>query len=124
MLLVSAAPRFESETKPTAVSATSNSISFHFQTEAPLAAGTEKYYRYYIQFRVADDIHWLVRPPIDHPVGFTAQRQVIPHTISDLAAGTEYEVQVAVCRVWYDDVRECTLPDLDQVVSITTGGSN
>ena len=110
----------ESETKPTRTSVTSNSISFDFQTEVPILTGTEEYYKYYVQYRVAGGTDWLNRPPIDHPVGVTATRTAISHTINNLAADTEYQIQIAVCRVWYGVNYDCRFAP-NPVVTIRTG---
>ena len=118
-------PRVEAVTKPSNPSVSSDSISFDFQTEVPIAPGTEEYYKYLVQYRVRDSDEWQERLPlIDHPNGVTTSRQVLNRTINNLAADTEYEVQVAVCRVW-DGVRgECRLSsNSDPIVIIRTGGT-
>ena len=110
----------ESQTRPSAVSVTSNSISFHFQTEVPIVPGTEEFYKYYIQYRASGDTNWLESLPIDHPVGFIYARTVLSHTINSLAADTDYELQIAVCRVWYGVNGDCRVAP-NPVVTVRTG---
>ena len=116
-------PSVEAETKPSNISGTSDSISFDFQTETPIVAGTEQYYKYLVQYRVLDSAEWQEDLPlIDHPEGFTVSRKVLSHTINNLTADTDYEVQIAVCRVWYDVRGECSVADdSDPFVIIRTG---
>ena len=114
-------PSVESETKPSNPSVTSTRISFVFQTEIPVAPGTEQYYKYLVHYRVRESVEWREsRPLVDHPDGATTTRRVLSHTINNLAADTEYEIQVAVCRVWYGVRGECALA-ADPVVSVRTG---
>ena len=89
----------------------------------PIVPGTEQYYKYLVQYRVRDSDEWQESLPlIDHPDNATTSRQVLNHTINNLAADTEYEVQVAVCRVW-DGVRgECSVA-ANPIVTIRTGGT-
>ena len=117
-------PRVEAATKPSSLSVTSNSISFHFETEDAFVSGTEQYYKYLVQYRVktvSNNTEWVESLPlIGHPNNVTASRQALTHTINDLEADTEYEVQVAVCRMW-DGVRgECSLA-VNPIISIRTG---
>ena len=103
------------------MTATSDSISFDFQTGVPVVPGTEQHYKYLVQYRVSDSSEWQEDLPlIDHPDGVTTSRRMLNHTINNLESDTEYEVQVAVCRVWYDVRGECSLAS-NPVVSITTG---
>ena len=103
------------------MSVTSDSISFDFQTGVPVVPGTEQYYKYLVQYRDRDSVEWRDDIPlIDHPDGATVSRIVLSHTINNLAADTAYEVQVAVCRVWYGVRGECALA-ADPVVSVRTG---
>ena len=116
-------PSVESVTKPSNPSATSDSISFDFQTEDKIVPGTEQYYKYLIQYRIRGSTEWRESLPlIDHPDNTTTStsRQVLNHTITNLEADTEYEVQVAMCRVWYDVRGECDLAP-NPVASIRTG---
>ena len=113
-------PSAENDTKPSNAAFTSDSISFDFQTDVPIVVGTEQYYKYLVQYRPHYSAEWQDLPLIDHPDNVTTSRQVLNHTINNLAADTEYEVQVAVCRVWYGVMGECALAS-SPVVSITTG---
>ena len=114
-------PSVEDHTKPSNPSVTIGRISFDFQTESPLVPATEQYYKYIVQYRVKNNTQWQESLPlIDHPDGVTTSRLVLNHTINNLAADTEYEVQVAVCRVWYGVRGECSLAP-NPVVSIRTG---
>ena len=97
-------PSAENDTKPSNAAFTSDSISFDFQTDVPIVVGTEQYYKYLVQYRPHYSAEWQDLPLIDHPDNVTTSRQVLNRTINNLAADTEYEVQVAVCRVW-DSVR-------------------
>ena len=116
----------EAATKPSKASVTDNSISFDFQTEIPIVAGTEQYYKYLVQYRVkavSSNRKWVESLPlIDHPDGVTVSRQALNHTINNLTVDTEYEVQVAVCRAWYGVRGECELAS-NPVVIITTSKS-
>ena len=117
-------PSVESVTKPSNPSAASDSISFDFQTEDNIVPATEQYYKYLVQYRVktvSGKRKWVENLPlIDHPDGVSTSRLVLNHTINNLAAGTEYEVQIAVCRLWDGARGECRLAP-NPVVSITTG---
>ena len=87
----------------------------------PIVPGTEQYYKYLVQFRVRYSANWQAHLPlIDHPDGATTTRVVLSDTISNLTADTDYEVQVAVCRVWYDVRSECVWAP-NPVVVISTG---
>ena len=114
-------PSVESSTRPSNPIVNSNSISFDFQTDVPVVPGTEQYYKYLIQYRVRDNTEWReVLPLIYHPDGLTTSRTVLSYTISNLAADTEYEVQVAACRVWYGVRGECALAP-NPIATIRTG---
>ena len=114
-------PNVEHATRPSNPSVTTSSINFEFQTDAPVVPGTEQYYKYLVQYRDRDSEEWREDLPlIDHPDGVTDLRVVLSHTINNLTADTDYEVQVAVCRVWYGVMGECALAS-SPVVSITTG---
>ena len=114
-------PSVEAATKPSNPSVSISSISFDFQTETPIVPGTEQYYKYLVQYRIKGDVGWQEDLPlIDHPIGLTTSRRVLDQTISNLASGTEYEVQVAVCRAWYGVRGECAVGP-GPVVSIRTG---
>ena len=117
-------PSVESETKPSNLSVTSTTISFVFQTEIPIVPGTEQYYKYLVHYRVRESVEWRESLPLaDHPDGATTSRRVLSHTINNLAADTEYEIQVAVCRVWYGVRGECALA-ANPVISVRTGTSD
>ena len=113
-------PNVEAVTKPSNPSVSSDSINFDFKTEVPIVPGTEQYYKYLVQYRVRDSEDWRESPPLmDHPDGVTTRRYVLSHTINNLEPDIEYEVQVAVCRVWYGVRGECSWAP-NPVVSITT----
>ena len=114
-------PVVEAVTRPSSPSVSSDSISFDFLTEDNIVPGTERYYKYLVQYRVTDSEDWQESLPlIDHPDGVSTSRLELNHTINNLAAGTEYEVQIAVCRLWDGARGECRLAP-NPVVSITTG---
>ena len=114
-------PLVDSATRPANVFVTSDSISFDFQTDVPIVAGTEQYYKYLVQYRIRNNDKWEECLPLtDHPDGATTSRRVLSHAITNLVADTDYEVQVAVCRVWYGVRDECALA-VNPVVSVRTG---
>ena len=83
--------------------------------------GTEKYYKYLVQYRVRDSADWQeVLPLIDHPDNITTSRSLLNHTIGNLTKGIEYEVQIALCRVWYGVRGECAVAP-DPVITVRTG---
>ena len=116
-------PNVEHATRPSNPSVTTSSISFEFQTDAPVVPGTEQYYKYLVQYRESNSSEWQEDLPLkDHPDGATTSRMVLNHTINNLAADTDYEVQIAVCRVWYDVRGECRVTDdSEPIVVIRTG---
>ena len=115
-------PNLEAATTPTVESVTSNSISITFQTETPIIAGTEQFYKYYVQYRVTGSSEWTDSGPgIAHPEGLSLpMRATLYHTIVNLAQVTSYDIQIALCRE-QNGLKECYLAQNPVVVIRTLG---